>query len=75
MDFDVVIPSTYEIIAEDGQVRGLLDGIPYDGARFLSAGKHTFVETSAARHLVLLWAQAADRHFRPFGKGWSSGSG
>src|SRR5262249_51371916 len=35
IDFDVVIPARYEIIAEDGQVRGLLDGIPYDGTRFL----------------------------------------
>jgi len=75
IDFDVVIPARYEIIAEDGQVRGLLDGIPYDGTRFLKTGKHTFVETSAARHLVLLWAQAADRHFTPFDRHHASAGG
>lgn len=75
IDFDVVIPARYEIIAEEGQVTGLLDGIPYDGARFLKTGKHSFVETSAARHLVLLWAQAADRHFTPFDRRHPSGSG
>jgi hypothetical protein len=66
IDFDVVIPAVYEIIAPDLRVTGLLDGTPYTGARFLERGKHTFVQTSAARNLVLLWAQAVDRHFTPF---------
>jgi len=67
-DFDVVIPARYEIIAPDGPVTGLLDGTPYEGARFLEQGKHTFVETSGGQNLALLWAQAADRHFTPFSK-------
>jgi hypothetical protein len=66
MDFDVVIPARYEIIAPDGRVTGLLDGTSYEGARFLERGKHTFVETSGGQNIALLWAQAADRHFTPF---------
>jgi Dolichyl-phosphate-mannose-protein mannosyltransferase len=66
MDFDVVIPAPYKIIARDGvPVRGTLDGTPYDGARFLASGKHTFVQTSPGATLVLLWAQAVDRNFIP----------
>jgi hypothetical protein len=66
MDFDVVIPASYKIIARDNvPVRGTLDGIPYDGARFLAPGKHTFVQTSPGATLVLLWAQAVDRNFIP----------
>jgi len=68
MDFDVVIPASYEIIARGVQVRGLLDGTPYQGARFLEPGRHTFVEKSPAKTLVLLWAQAVDRNFTPLRK-------
>src|SRR5438477_2126657 len=66
MDFDVVIPAPYKIMARvQVTVRGTLDGIPYDGARFLAPGKHTFVQTSPGATLVLLWAQAVDRNFIP----------
>jgi hypothetical protein len=75
IDFDVVIPARYGIIAPDGQVTGSLDGTPYTGARFLERGKHTFVQSSAARNLVLLWAQAVDRHFTPFYRRHLSGTG
>jgi hypothetical protein len=66
MDFDVVIPAPYKIIARDDvPVRGTLDGIRYDGARCLAPGKHTFMQTSPGATLVLLWAQAVDRNFIP----------
>ena len=65
MDFDVVIPAPYKIIARDGPVKGILDGTPYDGARFLAPGPHTFVQTSSRRQLAFLWAQAVDRNFLP----------
>jgi hypothetical protein len=66
MDFDVVIPAPYKIIARDDVlVRGMLDGIPYDGARCLAPGKHTFMQTLPGPTLVLLWAQAVDRKFIP----------
>jgi hypothetical protein len=45
---------------------GVLDGERYEGkARFLSPGTHTFVQTSTGHDLVVFWAQAVDRHFRP----------
>jgi len=65
LEFEVVIPAAYKIIASDAPVTGTLDAIPYDGARFLAPGKHTFVQTSPAATLLLLWAQAVDRNFVP----------
>jgi hypothetical protein len=65
MDFEVLIPAPYKIIARDGLVKGILDGTPYDGARFLAPGRHTFVQTSSRTQLAFLWAQAVDRNFEP----------
>ena len=65
MDFEVVIPAHYKIIAPDGPVEGMLDGTPYDGARFLAPGAHTFVQTSSRTELAFFWAQAVDRKFIP----------
>ena len=66
-DFETVIPASYKIIARDAStVMGVLDGERYEGKeRFLSAGIHTFVQTSAGANLAVLWAQAIDRNFRP----------
>jgi hypothetical protein len=65
-DFEVVISAPYEIISPDGDTSGMLDGTPYNGPRFLAAGPHTFKSTSISHNLILLWAQAVDRHFTPF---------
>jgi len=65
MDFEVVIPAPYKIIAPDGPVEGMLDGTPYEGARFLAPGAHTFVQTSSRTELAFFWAQAVDRKFIP----------
>jgi hypothetical protein len=65
MDFEVVIPASYKIIGHNGLVSGTLDGKPYEGARFLGPGKHTFVHASSGEELLLLWSQAVDRNFIP----------
>ncbi|MEP7015672.1 MAG: glycosyltransferase family 39 protein [Verrucomicrobiota bacterium] len=65
-DFEVVIPASYEIIYIDERVRGTLDGIPCNGARFLGPGRHTFESESTFQNLFLLWAPAVDRHFTPY---------
>lgn len=64
-DFKVAIPTSYKIISRDQNVSGMLDGTPYDGARFLESGAHTFESTSTSNELFLLWTQAVDRHFTP----------
>jgi hypothetical protein len=66
VEFGVVVSASYEIISPDGNVAGTLDGTPYNGARFLAAGPHTFKSTSTSHNLILLWAQAVNRHFTPF---------
>jgi hypothetical protein len=65
-EFEVTIPASYEIISPRENVSGTLDGSPYNGARFLALGSHTFESTSPSHGLVLLWAQAVARHFVPF---------
>ena len=65
MEFGVVIPASYKIVARDGPVTGTLDGTPYEGARFLAPGEHIFVQTSSRTQLASLWAQAVDRNFLP----------
>jgi hypothetical protein len=65
-EFEVTIPASYEIISHKENVSGTLDGVRYNGARFLAAGSHTFESTSPSHGLVLLWAQAVARHFTPF---------
>ncbi len=72
-DFEVAIPASYEIVAQDNVVSGLLDGTPYTGARFLAPGRHWFESTSALTPIALLWAQAADRNFTPFARHAISG--
>ncbi len=66
-EFQIVIPASYKIIARDvGTVTGMLDGERYEGEeRFLSRGIHSFVQTSTGHDLVVFWAQAVNRHFRP----------
>jgi hypothetical protein len=66
-EFNVTIPAMYEIISSTENVSGTVDGIPYTGARFLALGPHIFKSASTPRDLVLLWAQAVDRHFTPRG--------
>ena len=63
--FEVTIPATYKIISRAGEEVGLLDGAPYSSGRFLSEGPHIFESTASSNELVLLCAQAVDRHFRP----------
>jgi hypothetical protein len=64
--FDVLIAASYELVGRDGQATGFLDGTPYEGARSLSAGRHTFVRTSVPQRLALLWSPAVARNFLPF---------
>jgi hypothetical protein len=75
-DFEIVIPASYKIIARDASaVMGVLDGERYEGKeRFLSPGLHSFVQSSAEANLVVFWAQAVDRNFRPIDNSRSPGS-
>ncbi len=61
----ILIPGEYAITGEKGKVAGLLDNLPYTGARFLNSGQHEFVLDGAPQSLVVFWAQAEARGFRP----------
>ena len=58
--FDVAVPAEYAIVMPDRGAAGTLDGVPYDGARRLAAGPHTFVASADSR-LALVWAPALKR--------------
>jgi hypothetical protein len=58
--FDIAMPAEYAIVTPDGVATGTLDGVPYDGARRLAAGRHTFVASADSR-VALVWAPALKR--------------
>jgi hypothetical protein len=64
-EFEIAVPGPYVILSEAGEARGLLDGMPYAGARQLAAGEHHFVPEKKER-LAVLWAPAFQRGFSPF---------
>jgi hypothetical protein len=66
-EFEGVIPASYKLISREGNVSGSLDGAPYETARFLMPGRHVFQSSGPLQDVVLLWAQAVDRQFTPFG--------
>ncbi|HKO56137.1 MAG TPA: hypothetical protein VJ276_09675 [Thermoanaerobaculia bacterium] len=64
-EFEIAVPGPYVVLGEGGEVRGLLDGTPYTGARELQAGEHHFMPEKKER-LAVLWAPAYARGFSPF---------
>lgn len=64
--FHIAIPDRYEIVTPDSPARGLLDGTPSSGGRFLAVGEHSFLPAAYGPALAVLWAQAAERHFTNF---------
>jgi hypothetical protein len=63
--FDIHIAVRYGIVSSAGTAKGLLDGLPYDGPRDMTEGRHTYEPAAGERELVLVWAQALERGFRP----------
>jgi len=64
--FDIEIPARYVLLADRGAVTGRLDGLPYEGARFLERGHHEFRPTAQPGRLAVVWAQAVERGYVPF---------
>jgi hypothetical protein len=64
--FSIAVPGRYAVLSPDGSVAGELDGQPFDGARLLEAGSHTFRPSPPATILAVVWADAAERGFSPF---------
>jgi hypothetical protein len=63
--FEIVIPGSYEIVSSDGPVSGTLDGVTYDGARFLDVGRHSFESESKPSELFCVWGRAVERNLLP----------
>ena len=66
--FDVVIPARYAVVSGRGEAHGTLDGRAYDGPRDLGPGRHVFIPETGPGPLAVIWAQAAERGFSPFGE-------
>ena len=64
-EFNIVIPASYEIVASNGAVRGMLDNCPYHGACRLTPGRHVFLDNAGSSKLAVLWSQAVERKFTP----------
>ncbi|MGI8481996.1 MAG: ArnT family glycosyltransferase [Chthoniobacterales bacterium] len=66
LEFDTIVPASYKIIAQRGEIKGILDGEAYNGARFLEPGRHIFSSAPPLTALAFLWAHAVDLHYSPF---------
>jgi len=64
-DFDVAIPAVYQIVSCNAEVVGSLDGVQYDGPRFLDAGRHGFESQGTGTTLFCVWSRAVERGFMP----------
>jgi len=70
--FDIAVPARYVLVAESGDVQGMLDGEPYTGPRELTAGRHTFSLSFKGPRAAVVWAKAVLRGFSPFDESRSS---
>ncbi|HEY4642439.1 MAG TPA: hypothetical protein VII75_13925, partial [Thermoanaerobaculia bacterium] len=61
--FRIEVPGEYSVVAERGEFRGSLDGLPYQRSRYLAAGMHTI---AAAGRNAVIWARAAAQGFSPW---------
>jgi hypothetical protein len=63
--FDIVIPQTYAVVTESGQLAGELDGKPYTEAVWLSPGRHEFRRTSGSGRVAIMLNDAHSKGFSP----------
>ncbi len=64
-DFEITIPERYAVVCRSGPGHGVLDGLPYTGARLLMAGRHTYRTAKGEFPAAVIWAPALERGFRP----------
>ena len=64
--FQIAIANQYALTGDSGTVKGLLDGAPYAGARWLQRGWHVFQSRGTAKKVAVAWAPAVARGFSPF---------
>ena len=63
--FDVVIPQSYAVVTESGRLAGELDGKPYTGPMWLSAGRHEFRRTAGGGRAAIFLGDASAKGFSP----------
>lgn len=56
--FELRVPGVYAIIADDVEMKGILDGVEYTGPCFLDAGTHEFISKNPKAKPILIWSQA-----------------
>jgi len=61
--FDIVIPQTYAVVTENGDLAGQLDGKPYAGPVWLTKGKHEFQRTRGSGRAGIILASALQNGF------------
>jgi 4-amino-4-deoxy-L-arabinose transferase-like glycosyltransferase len=66
VQFEIVIPEKYRIVAGEGEASGTLDGSPINGERDLSAGMHDLVLDHPADAAMVVWARGIAKGYSPF---------
>jgi hypothetical protein len=65
--FGLSVGSQYTVVNNLGSVAGVLDGIPLNGSRRLEPGRHTWKSEVPRDQLILIWAEAIEQGYSPFG--------
>lgn len=66
--FDVQVPQFYAVMTEAGTLTGQLDGKPYTGPVWLSAGSHEFLRTAGTGRVAIFQKDAYEKGFVPLFK-------
>jgi 4-amino-4-deoxy-L-arabinose transferase-like glycosyltransferase len=66
VQFDIAIPQKYSVVTSEGEGSGTLDGLPINGSRDLSAGRHDLVLNSSDKGAAVIWARAIEKGYSPF---------
>jgi hypothetical protein len=64
---EIDVPADYAIVGRTDPFDGSLDGKPYDGPRYLTAGLHLISPAPVDESFALLWSRAAENGYTPFG--------
>ena len=65
-EFEIMIPAEYILVAERGNLQAMVDGTPWQDARFLARGHHQVSIVSGEGRIALMLASAVKNGFSPF---------
>jgi hypothetical protein len=66
IEFEIMIPANYMLVAERGDIQAVVDGTPWRDARWLARGGHQVTLLSGEGRIAVVLASAVEKGFSPF---------